>query len=104
MPRRYLPVLTCQYFLTQIRYPGDIVSQHNEKQLYYKVGITEYDYLTFRESDTTRKVYHNIGHFRVPSIKKGGRRFHLLLSKRWHLLPPFMSNEPGTGTGTTSEY
>jgi hypothetical protein len=29
--------------------------------------------------------------------KKGGRRCHLLLGKRWHLLPPyFMSNEPGT--------
>jgi hypothetical protein len=33
----------------------------------------------------------------VPGLldKKGGKRFHLLLSKRWHLLPPFMSNEPG---------
>jgi hypothetical protein len=27
--------------------------------------------------------------------KIGGRRFHPLL--RWHLLPPFWSNEPGTG-------
>jgi hypothetical protein len=29
--------------------------------------------------------------------KKGGRRFHLLLRKRLHLFPPFLSNEPGTG-------
>jgi hypothetical protein len=28
--------------------------------------------------------------------KKGGRIFHLLLNKRCHLLPPFLSNEPGT--------
>jgi hypothetical protein len=28
--------------------------------------------------------------------KKGGRRFHLSLSKRLHLLPPFLSNEPVT--------
>jgi hypothetical protein len=33
----------------------------------------------------------------VPLDKKGGRRFHLLLHKRWHLLPPFVTNEPGTG-------
>jgi hypothetical protein len=26
----------------------------------------------------------------------GGRRFHLLLSKRLHLLPPFLFNEPST--------
>jgi hypothetical protein len=25
---------------------------------------------------------------------KGGRRCHLLLNKRWHLLPSFLSNEP----------
>jgi hypothetical protein len=29
--------------------------------------------------------------------KKEGRRFHLLLSKRLHLLPPFLSNESCTG-------
>jgi hypothetical protein len=36
--------------------------------------------------------------FTVPSSldKKGGRRFHLLLRKRWHRIPPFLSNEPGT--------
>jgi hypothetical protein len=36
--------------------------------------------------------------FPVPGSlnKKGGRRFHLLISKRLHLLPPFLSNEPGT--------
>jgi hypothetical protein len=28
---------------------------------------------------------------------KGGRRCHLLLNKRWRLLPSFLSNEPGTG-------
>jgi hypothetical protein len=28
--------------------------------------------------------------------KKGGRKRHLLLNKRWHL-PPFLSNEPITG-------
>jgi hypothetical protein len=28
--------------------------------------------------------------------KKEERRFHLLPRKRWHLLPPFLSNEPGT--------
>jgi hypothetical protein len=35
----------------------------------------------------------------VPGLlnTKEKRRFHLLLSKRWHLLPPFLSNEPGTG-------
>jgi hypothetical protein len=34
----------------------------------------------------------------VPGLlnTKEGRMFHLLLSKRWHLLPPFLSNEPGT--------
>jgi hypothetical protein len=30
---------------------------------------------------------------------KSGRRCHLLLIKRWHLLPSFLSNEPGTGLG-----
>jgi hypothetical protein len=29
--------------------------------------------------------------------KKEGRRFYLLLSKRLHLRPPFLFNEPGTG-------
>jgi hypothetical protein len=29
--------------------------------------------------------------------KKGGRRRHLLISQRWHLLPPFLSNESGPG-------
>jgi hypothetical protein len=28
--------------------------------------------------------------------KLGGRRCHLLLNKRRHLLPPFLSKEPGT--------
>jgi hypothetical protein len=28
--------------------------------------------------------------------KKGERRCHLLLNKRWNLLPHFLSNEPGT--------
>jgi hypothetical protein len=28
--------------------------------------------------------------------RKGGRRLHLLLSKSWHFLLPFLSNEPGT--------
>jgi hypothetical protein len=28
--------------------------------------------------------------------KKGGK-CQLLLNKRWHLRPPFLSNEPGTG-------
>jgi hypothetical protein len=36
--------------------------------------------------------------------KNEGRRFHLLLSKRLHLLPPFMSNEPGTGEGSHHRY
>jgi hypothetical protein len=27
---------------------------------------------------------------------KEGRKFHLILSKRWHLLLPFLYNEPGT--------
>jgi hypothetical protein len=27
--------------------------------------------------------------------KKGGRRCHLLLNKRWNLLPSFLFNEPG---------
>jgi hypothetical protein len=30
-------------------------------------------------------------------VKKGGRRCHLLQSKKWHLLPPFMSNKPTKG-------
>jgi hypothetical protein len=35
----------------------------------------------------------------VPGLldKKGGRRCHLLLNKRLHLLPSFLSDEPGTG-------
>jgi hypothetical protein len=31
---------------------------------------------------------------------KGGRRCHLLLNKRWNLLPSFLSNEPGIGQKT----
>jgi hypothetical protein len=31
--------------------------------------------------------------------KKEGRRCHLLLRKRWHLLPPFLPNKPGTDIG-----
>jgi hypothetical protein len=29
--------------------------------------------------------------------KKIPSNFHLLLNKRWHLLLPFLSNEPGRG-------
>jgi hypothetical protein len=29
-------------------------------------------------------------------VKKGGSRYHLLLNKRWLLLPPFLSDDPGT--------
>jgi hypothetical protein len=38
-------------------------------------------------------------HIPVPGSldKKGGRRCQLLLNKRWHLLPPFSFNEPGSG-------
>jgi hypothetical protein len=34
---------------------------------------------------------------RVRETKKGGRSFHLLLSKKLHPLSPFLSYEPGTG-------
>jgi hypothetical protein len=34
-------------------------------------------------------------HFLGSFDKKAGRRFHLLLRQRWHLLPPILSNEPG---------
>jgi hypothetical protein len=30
--------------------------------------------------------------------KKEGRKWHLVLNKRWHLLPPILSNEFGTGS------
>jgi hypothetical protein len=30
--------------------------------------------------------------------KKGGRRYYHVLSKRWHLLQPLLSNEPTTGS------
>jgi hypothetical protein len=29
--------------------------------------------------------------------QKDGRRGNLSLNERWNLLPPFLSNEPGTG-------
>jgi hypothetical protein len=32
----------------------------------------------------------------VPGDENGGRRCNLLLNKIWNLLPPFLSNEPGT--------
>jgi hypothetical protein len=31
------------------------------------------------------------------SLDKKGGRCDLLLNKRWHLVPSFLSNEPGTG-------
>jgi hypothetical protein len=38
----------------------------------------------------------------VPGLldKKVGRRCHLLLNKRWHLLFPVLSDEPRTGCHT----
>jgi hypothetical protein len=46
------------------------------------------------------RSYGTCGRRRITSAglldKQGGRRCHLLLMKRWHLLPPFVSNEPGT--------
>jgi hypothetical protein len=35
---------------------------------------------------------------------KRGRRFYLPSIKRWHLLPPFLSNEPGTGKFTNNQH
>jgi hypothetical protein len=33
--------------------------------------------------------------------KKGGRRCNLLRNKKWNLLSPFLSNEPGTAIAGT---